>query len=275
MTRSGSAIRGVLLALAAAAAGCTAAPAPPPAAASPALAASTIVDLSHAFDARTIVWPTSAPFQLTSVADGVTEAGYYYAANDFASSEHGGTHLDAPVHFAEGQQTADAIPLERLVGEAFVLDVTEAAARDADYEVTVDDVQRAENEHGAIPDGAILLIRTGYSQRWPDAATYLGTAARGDAAVAQLHFPGLHPDTARWLLANRSVDAVGIDTASIDRGQSTQYETHRALFARNVPAFENLTGLERLPPRGATVVALPMKIGGGSGAPLRAIAFVP
>jgi kynurenine formamidase len=265
----------VLLALAAAAAGCTAAPAPPPAAASPALAASTIVDLSHAFDARTIVWPTSAPFQLTSVADGVTEAGYYYAANDFASSEHGGTHLDAPVHFAEGQQTADAIPLERLVGEAFVLDVTEAAARDADYEVTVDDVQRAENEHGAIPDGAILLIRTGYSQRWPDAAAYLGTAARGDAAVAQLHFPGLHPDTARWLLANRSVDAVGIDTASIDRGQSTQYETHRALFARNVPAFENLTGLERLPPRGATVVALPMKIGGGSGAPLRAIAFVP
>jgi len=136
-------------------------------------------------------------------------------------------------------------------------------------------VQRAEKTHGTIPDGAILLIRTGYSQRWPDAAAYLGTAARGAGAVAQLHFPGLHPDTARWLLANRAIDAVGIDTASIDRGQSTQYESHRALFARNVPAFENLAGLERLPPRGATVVALPMKIGGGSGAPLRAIAFVP
>ena len=270
MTRSRATIRGALIALAIAAAGCM--PSAPPA---PPLLSATIVDLSHAFDSRTIVWPTSAPFQLTSVADGVTAAGYYYAANDFASSEHGGTHLDAPVHFAQGQQTVDAIPLDRLVGEAFVLDVTAAAARDRDYEVTVEDVRRAEQEQGAIPSGAILLIRTGYSQRWPDAAAYLGTAARGPGAVAQLHFPGLHPDAARWLLANRSIDAIGIDTASIDRGHSTGYESHRALFARNVPAFENLTGLERLPPRGATVVALPMKIGGGSGGPLRAVAFLP
>jgi kynurenine formamidase len=120
-----------------------------------------------------------------------------------------------------------------------------------------------------------VLLRTGYSQRWPDAARYLGTSERGPEAVAKLHFPGLHPDTARWMVANRRFRAIGIDTASIDYGQSTQYESHRVLFERDIPAFENLTALERLPARGAFVVALPMKIGGGSGAPLRAIAILP
>jgi kynurenine formamidase len=139
----------------------------------------------------------------------------------------------------------------------------------------VADLERAEREQGVIPGGAILLIRTGYSARWPDAARYLGTAARGEAALADLHFPGLHPDAARWLAANRAVDAVGIDTASIDFGQTSQYESHRALFERNIPVFENLTNLDRLPARGASVIALPMKIGGGSGAPLRAVGLLP
>jgi kynurenine formamidase len=120
-----------------------------------------------------------------------------------------------------------------------------------------------------------VLFRTGFSTRWPDAARYLGTADRGAEAVARLHFPGLHPDAARWLIANRSIKAVGIDTASIDYGQSSLYESHRALFERDIPAFENLTSLERLPRRGAVVVALPMKIAGGSGAPLRAVALLP
>jgi kynurenine formamidase len=144
-----------------------------------------------------------------------------------------------------------------------------------DYQVTHEDIVRWETEHGALPANVILLIRTGFSTRWPDAARYLGTAERGEAAVAKLHFPGLHPDAARWLIANRSVKAVGIDTASIDYGQSSLFETHRALFERDIPAFENLTGLDRLPPRGAAVIALPMKIKGGSGAPLRAVAILP
>ena len=93
--------------------------------------------------------------------------------------------------------------------------------------------------------------------------------------MAQLHFPGLHPDAVRWLLTNRRVAAVGIDTASIDYGQSTTFESHRTLAAGNVPVFENLASLERLPARGATIIALPMKIGGGSGAPLRAVALLP
>jgi kynurenine formamidase len=234
-----------------------------------------IIDLSHSYDGQTIFWPTSERFRLEKTADGVTPQGYYYASNNFFTAEHGGTHLDAPVHFSQGAQTVDQIPVERFLGPAVVIDVVAQADKDRDYLVTTEDLQRAEREQGAIPSEAILLIRTGFSRRWPDAAAYLGTAERGADAVRNLHFPGLHPDAARWLAANRPVKALGIDTASIDYGQSTLYEVHRTLFERNIPAFENLTALDRLPLRGAFIVALPMKIGGGSGAPLRAIAIVP
>jgi kynurenine formamidase len=234
-----------------------------------------IVDLSHAYDASAIFWPTAEAFRLDKVADGMTPAGYYYAANNFFSSEHGGTHIDAPSHFAQGRLTVDEIPLEKLVGSAIVIDVTTSAAADADYQVAVDDFTRWEEQHGQIPAGSLVLLRTGYARHWPDAARYLGTGERGDAAVAKLHFPGLHPAAARWLVANRAIGAIGIDTASIDYGQSTQYESHRVLYEQNIPAFENLASLDRLPPRGAIVVALPMKIKGGSGAPLRAIALLP
>jgi kynurenine formamidase len=234
-----------------------------------------IVDLSHAYDASAIFWPTAEAFRLDKVADGMTPGGYYYAANNFFTSEHGGTHIDAPVHFAQGRQTVDEIPLEKLVGLAIVVDVTAAATADADYQITVQDFERWEQQHGQIPADTLVLLRTGYARHWPDAARYLGTAERGEAAVAQLRFPGLHPDAARWLVTNRTISAIGIDTASIDYGQSTAYESHRVLYERNIPAFENLASLDRLPPTGATVVALPMKITGGSGAPLRAIALLP
>lgn len=258
---------------AALASGCSS-PAPP----SPALRSfpsEELVDLSHPYDETTIFWPTSDRFRLEKTADGVTPQGYYYASNNFFTAEHGGTHLDAPLHFSQGAQAVSEIPLERLLGPAVIVDVVAQSDANRDYLVTVDDLQRAERDEGAIPEDAILLIRTGFSRKWPDAAAYLGTAERGAEAVRNLHFPGIHPDAARWLVANRSVKAVGIDTASIDYGQSTMYEVHRTLFERNIPAFENLTALERLPLRGAFVVALPMKIGGGSGAPLRAIAIVP
>jgi kynurenine formamidase len=266
-------MRRILVALGLAFAGsCTSAPEPAAVASFP---AGELVDLSHTYDQSTIFWPTSERFRLEKVAEGVTPAGFYYAANNVFTAEHGGTHIDSPVHFAQGRQTVDRIPLERLVGAAVVIDVTAQAARDADYQITTADVEEAERRDGRIPADAIVLLRTGFSRRWPDAARYLGTAERGADAVAKLHFPGLHPDAARWLVENRQIRAIGIDTASIDYGQSTQYESHRALFERDIPAFENLTALERLPARGAWVVALPMKIGGGSGAPLRAIAVLP
>ena len=253
------------------------APAPPPAspATTTAFPAGPLVDLSHAYEAQAIFWPTAEPFRLDKVADGITPAGFYYASNNFFTSEHGGTHMDAPVHFAQGSHSADQVPLDRLVGPALVIDVTAASRQSADYQVTIADLQAWEQKNGPIESNAIVLIRTGFSQYWPDAARYLGTAERGPAAVPKLHFPGLHPDAAKWIVANRPIKAIGIDTASIDYGQSTLYESHRTLYAKNIPAFENLASLDQLPARGAFIAALPMKIKGGSGAPLRAIAFLP
>ncbi|MGE0464020.1 MAG: cyclase family protein [Vicinamibacterales bacterium] len=250
-------------------------PAPAPAAPPAGPLQGVLVDLSHEYSAEAVFWPTADPFRLDVVAAGMTPDGYYYAANNFATSEHGGTHLDAPIHFAEGRWTVEQIPLERLVGDAVVVDVSAASAAQPDYQVRVADFTAWEQAHGTIAEGDIVLIRTDYSRRWPDAATYLGTAERGASAVARLHFPGLHPDAARWLAETRKVKAVGIDTASIDFGQSTLFESHRTLYERNIPGFENLTNLDTLPARGATLIALPMKIKGGSGGPLRAIAVVP
>ena len=264
----------VLLGLACVA-GCARPAPPPPTVVQVTLPEGELVDLSHTYDATTIFWPTAETFALQKVADGDTPAGYYYAANNFSGSEHGGTHVDAPVHFARGHATVDRIPLGTLIGPAVVIDVTRQSSGNADYQVTTDDVASFELLHGRIPAGSIVLVKTGFANRWPDAAAYLGTAERGDAAVARLHFPGLHPDAATWLVANRGVKAVGIDTASIDFGQSKLYETHRTLYARDIPALENLASLDRLPPTGTLLIALPMKIGGGSGAPVRVAAVVP
>jgi kynurenine formamidase len=233
------------------------------------------VDLSYPFDASTIYWPTAEPFRLEVVSAQRTPAGYYYAANNFSAAEHGGTHLDSPIHFAEGRHTTDQIPLARLMGPAVVVDLTAKTSGDADYRVTPDDLEAWERAHGRIPDAAIVLVRTGWGGRWPDRASYLGTAKTGPAAVPELHFPGIDSATARWLVDQRQVDAVGIDTPSIDYGQSTTFDTHRILFAANIPAFENVASLDRVPVTGAFVVALPMKIGGGSGGPLRIIARLP
>jgi kynurenine formamidase len=235
----------------------------------------TLVDLSYAYSDETIYWPTAPGFNKTTDFEGTTEGGYYYTAYSVATAEHGGTHLDAPIHFAEGRQTADQIPLDRLMGPAVLVDVSEAALADRDYLIGVGDVQAWEARHGAIPDGSILLFRTGYGRFWPDAEAYMGTAERGQEAVAKLHFPGIDPELATWLVENRNIDAVGIDTPSIDYGQSTLFESHRILYAENIPGFENVANMDLLPETGFLVIALPMKIEGGSGGPLRMVAVVP
>jgi len=234
-----------------------------------------VIDLSHSFDEQTVFWPTADKFELKKVADGITPQGYYYAANTFCTAEHGGTHIDSPVHFSQKGWTVDQIPIDQLIAPAVVVDVTAPSAAGPDYQVSSADLKVWEKEHGTIPTGSILLLRTGYSARWPDAAKYLGTAERGEAAVPKLHFPGLAPEAARWLVGNRKIKAIGLDTASIDYGQSTAFESHRILFENNVPALENLTNLDRLPATGARLVGLPMKIGGGTGGPLRIVAFLP
>lgn len=233
-----------------------------------------LVDLSHPFNERTIYWPTASRFKLTKVAEGETAGGWFYAANDFAAAEHGGTHLDAPIHFARGADTTDEIPLSRLVGHAVVVDVSGRALQNRDYLISRADLRGWERRHGRIARRTIVLLRTGYDRYWPDAERYLGTAERGQQAVPKLHFPGVSEDAARWLVRQRAIRALGIDTASIDYGQSTDFLAHRVLGAANVPVFENVSRLGRLPSRGFEIVALPMKIEGGSGGPLRIMAVL-
>jgi kynurenine formamidase len=234
----------------------------------------TILDLSYPFDSSTVYWPTAESFHLEKDFEGTTEAGYYYSAYRYSAAEHGGTHIDAPVHFAKGRHTVDEIPLEQLMGAGIVIDVTRQCAKNSDYLITEDDFKNWERQNGRIPAGSIVLLRTGFGKFYPDRKRYLGTDQRGAAAVADLHFPGLHPDAARWLTQNRKIKAIGLDTASIDYGQSKLFESHRTLFAKDIPAFENVANLDKLPTRGFSVIALPMKIKGGSGGPLRIIAVV-
>jgi len=234
----------------------------------------TIVDLSHAYGPSTLFWPTSpTKFQLEKLAFGKTEGGYFYSANTISTPEHGGTHLDAPIHFSETGRTNEQIPLEQLIAPAIVIDVTARVAADRDYRATADDVVQFEKAHGAITRGTIVLLRTGWSRHWPNAKAYLGDDTPGDAS--KLSFPSFGTEAARLLVEERGAAALGIDTASIDYGRSTDFQVHRIAAAKNVVGLENLTNLDRLPPRGALVIALPMKIEGGSGGPLRAVGLVP
>jgi len=233
------------------------------------------VDLSHAYDETTLYWPTADGFSKTTDFEGHTEGGWYYTAYSISTAEHGGTHLDSPIHFHEGGLTSDQLPLERLLAPAVVIDVSAQSAGDADYLISVADIESWEASHGQLPDNVIVLFRTGFATRWPDAASYLGTAERGAEAVAKLHFPGLSAEAATFLAERRNIAALGIDTASIDRGQSSDFIAHRILFAKNIPAFENVADMSSLPATGSFVIALPMKITGGSGGPLRIVAFVP
>ena len=236
---------------------------------------SNVVDLTHSYDEHTVYWPTAEGFKLHVDFHGITEKGFYYEANSFSTAEHGGTHLDSPIHFAENQWTVEQIPVGHLMGPAAIIDIKAQCAESRDYQVRIADIQSWEKTHGLLPEGVIVLLNTGFAQYWPERVRYMGTDERGEQAVPKLHFPGLHPETATWLVENRNINAIGLDTPSIDYGQSTLFKSHQHLFKANIPAFENVANLDELPAKGAFVIALPMKIRSGSGAPLRIIALIP
>jgi kynurenine formamidase len=233
-----------------------------------------VVDLTHTYDETTLYWPTSpSAFEMKTLADGTTPGGFYYSSYAFCTPEHGGTHLDAPVHFAKGGAAMGDLPLAQLVSPAVVIDVTTQAAADATYLVTRADVEAFERTHGRIPAGSMVLVRTGWSRFWPNRKQYFGDDTPGDAS--KLRFPGYGEDAARLLVQERKVAMLGIDTASIDHGPSTTFMAHRIGAEAGVANLENLTNLDALPPTGAVVVALPMKIARGSGGPARVVALVP
>jgi kynurenine formamidase len=238
------------------------------------LSAAEVVDLTYAFDEHTPYWPNSpSGFELKRLAYGKTPGGYFYSSNSFCAPEHGGTHLDAPLHFSQGALSVDQIPVRQLVAPAAVIDVSAKAAADSDYRLTVADVADWEKRNGAIQQGTIVLLRTGWGKRYPDRKKYFGDDTPG--ATDKLHFPSYSEDSARYLVSNRRVAAIGVDTASIDYGPSKDFIVHQIANGANVPGLENIANLDRLPEKGAWIIALPMKIAGGSGGPVRIVAFVP
>ena len=230
-------------------------------------------DLTYAFDKDTIYWPTDKSFQWEKTKWGVTPAGYWYASATYGASEHGGTHLDSPIHFGAGQTTTDVIPISKLIGPAVVIDITEKCIKDRDYRLSPRDIEGWEQVHGRIPSGSIVLVKTGWGKYWPDKKRYLGSDVPGD--ITHLHFPGISQEVAALLADQRKVDGVGIDTASLDHGPSTDFLAHRALNGAGVYGLENVANLESVPTTGATLISLPMKIKGGSGGPARIIAILP
>ncbi len=231
-----------------------------------------LIDLTHSFDSTTIYWPNDTNhFQHPKNFYGETEKGYFYSSFRFSSPEHGGTHLDAPIHFAENHFTVDQIPLQNLIGEGIKINLREKVKGNPDFQISIQDILDWEKIHGEISPNLIILFETGWSDYYHDRNQYLGTHLKGDEALVDLHFPGIDPETCRWLLDNRQPKALGLDTPSLDYGQSNYFETHQHLLGANIPGFENLSNLNKIPETNLFIMALPMKIKKGSGAPLRIV----
>ena len=232
------------------------------------------IDLSYDLSPETLYWPNNPTgFKLDTIFEGMSPAGFYYSTYAFSAPEHGGTHLDAPVHFAEHGLTIDKIPLEKLTGDAVVIDVSSKALSNRDYLISVNDITDWEAKNGKIKENTIVLFKTGYGQYYPDREKYFGTSETGAGAVPKLHFPGIDSTAATWLVQHK-IKAVGIDTPSMDYGQSKNFKTHQILLGASIPGFENVANMNLLPVKGTYIIALPMKIQNGSGGPLRIIAWV-
>ncbi len=231
------------------------------------------IDLTHSFDSTTLYWPNNpTDFEHKTDAYGVTELGYFYSSYSLSTPEHGGTHLDAPIHFSEGKLTADEIPVDNLIGKAVIIDVSERALQDRDYLISAADIEDWEKSNYSIEPGLIILFKTGYGKFYPDRENYFGTTKKGDEAIPELHFPGISKEAAELLVAKK-IKAVGLDTPSLDYGQSKDFIAHQVLMGANIPGFENVANLNQIPAnRRLYVMALPMKIKNGSGGPLRIIA---
>jgi len=235
-----------------------------------------LLDMTYVYDENTIYWPTAKGFELKKIAWEVGEAGYWYASNEYSASEHGGTHADAPIHFAENGRTMDQIPLEEWIGPAVKIDVTAKCEKDRDYLLSVDDIKSWEKQHGEIPDGAWVIMYTGIDTKYyPDKLQVLGTEKTGEEALPELSFPGFSPESVEFLVNERNFTGIAIDTPSIDYGKSKEFKVHQVLFAADKLALENIANLDKLPIKGAALYVIPMLIKDGTGAPARVFAILP
>ena len=226
-----------------------------------------VLDLSYAINDKLVPWPGDEKFFEATVNASVEKNGYF--TRSFWMLEHYGTHVDAPAHFPPGKTTVDQIPAKQLFGPAVVIDVRAESGKDADYQLGASRVEEWEERHGRIPEGAIVLLRTGWASRWPDARKYRNQDAKG-----KMHFPGFSPGAAK-LLIQRKVSGLGCDTLSIDHGASSDYPVHHLALGAGLYQLENLADLSELPERGAFLIVAPIKLEGGSGGPVRVFALLP
>jgi len=225
-----------------------------------------VVDLSYAINDKLVAWPGDTRTFEAKINASVEKNGYY--TRSFWMLEHYGTHMDAPIHFPPGKLSVDQIPVQRLFGPAAVIDVRAEAQRDPDYRLTIERIERWERAHGRIPASAIVLLRTGWASRWPDAKRY-----RNMGAAGVMHFPGFSVEAVKLLIA-RKVSGVGIDTLSVDYGPSKDFAVHKVSHAAGLYHLENLADLSGLPEAGAFLVVAPIKLEGGSGGPCRVFAIL-
>jgi kynurenine formamidase len=195
----------------------------------------------------------------------IEDDGYYM--QQWTIIEHIGTHVDAPGHFTPGGRLSPELRPEELVVEAVVIDIADRAARDPDTVVTVDDLRAFERRHGRIPRNAAVLMYSGWAAKAGDAAAY-----RGADAAGTLHFPGFGAEACEWLLRRRGIRSLGVDTLSIDPGNSTTFETHLILTGADRYGLENLNNLDRITRRGATIVVGLIPYEEGSGGQARILA---
>ena len=226
-----------------------------------------VIDLSYAINDKLVRWPGDEKVFEAEVNASIEKDGYF--TRSFWTLEHYGTHLDAPVHFAPGKTTVDQIPVKQFFGPAVVLDVQPDGAKNADYQLPVARVEEWEKRHRPIPEGAIVLLRTGWSARWPDAERY-----RNEDTLGRMHFPGFSVDAAK-LLIERKVSGLGCDSMSVDYGASADFAVHHLTLGSGLYHLENLADLSALPETGAFLVVAPIKLEGGSGGPVRVFALLP
>ncbi len=234
-----------------------------------------LLDMTYLYDEDTIYWPTAEPFKLEKVFWGISEGGWWYASNRYSASEHGGTHADAPIHFAENGRTIDQIPLEEWIGPAVKIDVTEKCEKDRDYLLNVEDIKDWETQYGEIPEGAWIIMYTGIdTQYYPVKKKVLGTDKSGEDALPELSFPGFSAESVEFLVEERDITGIAIDTPSIDYGKSKDFKAHQVLCGADKLALENIANLDKLPPSGAVLYVIPMMIKDGTGAPARVFAVL-
>jgi len=235
-----------------------------------------LLDMTYPYDENTIYWPTAKPFKLNKVSWGMSEGGWWYASNEYSASEHGGTHVDAPIHFAKQGRTIDQVPIQEWIGPAVKVDVTGKCEKNRDYLLVVNDIEEWERKHGKIPDGAWVIMYTGIdTQYYPDKKKVLGTDKTGEEAIPELSFPGFSAESVEFLINERNITGIAIDTPSIDCGKSKDFKVHQILCGADKLALENIANLDKLPCSGAMLYIIPMLIKEGTGAPARVFAILP